>query len=59
MQVDDKNSIGQDAFAKIAPGCPAIADAITVHNLFDALTVSSGRRLHFLIYDKYLRSLDK
>ncbi|KFK39204.1 hypothetical protein AALP_AA3G212900 [Arabis alpina] len=59
MQVDEKKSVGQEAFARIAPVCPAIADAITVHNLFDALTSSSGHRLHFLVYDKYIRSLDK
>ncbi|EOA20047.1 hypothetical protein CARUB_v10000319mg [Capsella rubella] len=59
MQVDEKKSVGQEAFARIAPVCPAIADAITVHNLFDALTSSSGHRLHFLVYDKYIRTLDK
>nr|XP_010935594.1 uncharacterized protein LOC105055471 isoform X2 [Elaeis guineensis] len=57
-QVDGKKTVGLEAFARIAPACPALADPITVHNLFDALTMSSGR-LHFLIYDKYLKSLDK
>ncbi|ESQ31891.1 hypothetical protein EUTSA_v10003718mg [Eutrema salsugineum] len=59
MQVNEKKSVGQEAFARIAPVCPAIADAITVHNLFDALTSASGHRLHFLVYDKYIRTLDK
>ncbi|KAM7270544.1 hypothetical protein ACFE04_029758 [Oxalis oulophora] len=59
VQVDDKKTVGPEAFARIAPVCPAIADVITVRNLFDALTGSSGGRLHFLIYEKYLRSLDK
>lgn len=59
IQVDGKKTVGLDAFARIAPACPAVADPITVHNLFDALTCSSGGQLHFLIYDKYLRSLDK
>ncbi|OMO62315.1 hypothetical protein COLO4_33140 [Corchorus olitorius] len=59
VQVDDKKTVGREAFARIAPVCAAIADIITVHNLFDALTSSSGHRLHFLVYDKYLRSLDK
>lgn len=58
-QVDDKKTVGREAFARIAPVCAAVADIITVHNLFDALTSSSGHRLHFLVYDKYLRSLDK
>lgn len=44
---------------RIAPACPLVADIITVHNLFDALTSSSGGQLHFLIYDKYLGSLNK
>lgn len=59
VQVDDKKTVGREAFARIAPVCAAVADIITVHNLFDALTRSSGQRLHFLIYEKYLRSLDK
>lgn len=58
-KVDDKKTIGPEAFARIAPACPVIADVTTVHNLFDVLTSSSGSRLHFLIYDKYLRSLEK
>ncbi|GKV11087.1 hypothetical protein SLEP1_g22372 [Rubroshorea leprosula] len=58
VQVDDKKTVGREAFARIAPVCAAVAD-ITVHNLFDALTNSSGHRLHLLIYEKYLRSLDK
>ncbi|KAH6837860.1 polygalacturonase inhibitor [Perilla frutescens var. hirtella] len=59
VQVDDKKTVGPEAFARIAPTCPVIADVTTVHNLFDVLTSSSGPRLHYLIYDKYLRSLEK
>lgn len=59
VQVDDKNTVGREAFVRIAPACPTIADIVTVHNLFDALTSSSDCCLHFLIYDKYLASLDK
>lgn len=58
-QVDNKKTVGREAFARIAPVCAAVADIITVHNLFDALTRSSGDRLHFLVYDKYIRSLEK
>ncbi|KAF5939515.1 hypothetical protein HYC85_023774 [Camellia sinensis] len=47
--VDDKKTVGTEAFARIAPACAVIADIITVHN----------HRLHFLIYDKYLRTLEK
>ncbi|KAL8519780.1 hypothetical protein ACS0TY_010644 [Phlomoides rotata] len=59
VQVDDKKTVGAEAFSRIAPACPVIADVTTVQNLFDVLTSSSGSRLHFLIYDKYLRSLEK
>ncbi|GMJ03413.1 hypothetical protein like AT5G23390 [Hibiscus trionum] len=59
VQVDDKKTVGREAFERIAPVCAVVADIITVHNLFDALTSSAGPRLHFIIYDKYLRSLDK
>ncbi|KAL6633905.1 hypothetical protein ACP70R_026576 [Stipagrostis hirtigluma subsp. patula] len=59
VQVDEKKTVGLSAFARIAPSCPIVADLVTVHNLFDALTCSSGGRLHFLVYDKYLKSLDR
>lgn len=58
-QVDDKKTVGEESFSRIAPACAIVADIITVHNLFDVLASSSGHRLHFLIYDKYLRSLEK
>lgn len=59
VQVDNEKTVGPEAFARIAPGCAVIADVATVQNLFDALTNTSGNRLHFLIYDKYLQSLDR
>ncbi|GER45697.1 hypothetical protein STAS_22675 [Striga asiatica] len=59
VQVDNKKTVGPEAFARIAPACPIIADITTVHNLFDVLTSSSGPRLHFLIYNKYIQSLEK
>ncbi|XP_062219750.1 uncharacterized protein LOC133919389 [Phragmites australis] len=59
VQVDDKKIVRLSAFARIAPSCPIVADLVTVHNLFDALTCSSGGQLHFLVYDKYLKSLDR
>uniref|UniRef100_A0A0D9ZSG8 Uncharacterized protein n=1 Tax=Oryza glumipatula TaxID=40148 RepID=A0A0D9ZSG8_9ORYZ len=59
IQVDGRRTVSPEAFAKIIPACPAMAHAITVRNLFDALTNSTGGRLHFLIYHKYLKCLDK
>ncbi|RZR88116.1 hypothetical protein BHM03_00015642 [Ensete ventricosum] len=58
-QIDGKKTVGLEAFSRIASACALVADPITVHNLFDALTSSSGGRLHFLIYDKYLKRLCK
>ncbi|THU44283.1 hypothetical protein C4D60_Mb02t05770 [Musa balbisiana] len=58
-QIDGKKTVGLEAFARIVSACALVADPITVHNLFDALTSSSGGRLHFLIYDKYLKRLYK
>nr|XP_017225280.1 PREDICTED: uncharacterized protein LOC108201507 [Daucus carota subsp. sativus] len=57
--VDDNKTVGLEAFARVAPACTVIADVITVYNLFDVLTSSSGNKLHFPMYDKYLRSLEK
>uniref|UniRef100_M8D6J2 Uncharacterized protein n=1 Tax=Aegilops tauschii TaxID=37682 RepID=M8D6J2_AEGTA len=59
VQVNDMKTVGLSAFTRIAPSCPIIADLVTVHNLFDALTCSSGGRLHYFVYDKYLKSLDR
>ncbi|KAL5542994.1 hypothetical protein UlMin_010704 [Ulmus minor] len=59
VAVDSEKTVGPEAFTRIAPACAAVADIITVHNLFEALTTSSGHRLHFPVYDKYLRGLDK
>ncbi|GJN01320.1 hypothetical protein PR202_ga18579 [Eleusine coracana subsp. coracana] len=59
IQVDGRRTVGPEAFAKIAPACPSMAHPITVRNLFDALTNTTGGRLHFLIYYKYLKNLDQ
>lgn len=59
MQVDVESTIGPDSFARIAPAIPSVADAITVHSQFESLTASSGNRLPFATYDKYLEKLDK
>ncbi|KAK8916462.1 hypothetical protein KSP39_PZI022848 [Platanthera zijinensis] len=59
VQVGEGKSVGLEAFARIARSCAAIADLITIHNLFDALTSSSGGRLHFIVYEKYLKSINK
>lgn len=59
LKVDTETSVGPEAFARLAPAIPTIADMITACNLFDVLTASNRGRLPFLIYDKYLGGLEK
>lgn len=59
LKVDTETSVGPEAFARVAPAIPTIADMITACNLFDVLTASNRGRLPFLIYDKYLGGLEK
>eukprot|EP01018_Ginkgo_biloba_P026955 Gb_01320 [translate_table: standard] len=59
LKVDTESSIGPEAFVRLAPAIPSVADVITGRNLFDALTASTRGRLPFLIYDKYLGGLEK
>jgi len=51
--------VGLDAFSRLMPAIPTVADAITVQGQFEALTTSTGGRLPFPLYDKYLGELDK
>lgn len=48
-----------EAFARLAPAVAVAADSITVHYLFDALNGSSGRRLTYPTYERYLVELDR
>lgn len=48
-----------EAFARLAPAIPILADIITVHPQWEALTNTTGGRLPFQLYDKYLTELDK
>ncbi|THU45946.1 hypothetical protein C4D60_Mb02t23320 [Musa balbisiana] len=57
--VDKERTAGVEAFSRIAPAIPTIADVITCFNLFDKLTTSTGGRLTFAIYEKYLAALDR
>lgn len=47
------------AFARLAPAIPILADIVTVHPQWEALTNTTGGRLPFQLYDKYLTELDK
>ncbi|ONK81490.1 uncharacterized protein A4U43_C01F29680 [Asparagus officinalis] len=59
IKVDRDSTVGIEAFSRIAPAIPIIADVITCSNLFDVLTHSTGGRLSFTVYDKYLGGLDR
>ncbi|PPR92787.1 hypothetical protein GOBAR_AA27884 [Gossypium barbadense] len=58
INLDDDLSIGIEAFSRIAPAVPIIANVIICENLFEVLTISTGGRLHFSIYEKYLNGLE-
>ena len=59
-QVDVESSASLDAFARLAPGIPLVADSITVHALFELLTADGQTgRMPFAVYNKYLNELDK
>lgn len=59
LKVDKDSTVGMEAFSRIAPAIPTIADVITCSNLFDVLTTSTGGRLSYVVYDKYLGGLDR
>lgn len=57
--VDEEVSVGLEAFCRIAPAVPIIANVIICENLFEVLSSSTGGRLQFPIYDKYLGGIEK
>ncbi|KAE8710696.1 VQ motif-containing family protein [Hibiscus syriacus] len=59
INLDDDLSVGMEAFSRIAPAVPIIANVIICENLFEVLTISTGGRLQFSIYDKYLNGLER
>ncbi|XP_078431168.1 uncharacterized protein LOC144702992 isoform X2 [Wolffia australiana] len=58
-EVDGESTVGVEAFSRIAPAVAVIADVITGANLFEVLASSTGGRLPFNIYEKYLLALDR
>ncbi|KAJ7970372.1 Plant protein of unknown function (DUF639) [Quillaja saponaria] len=59
LSVDEDASVGLEAFSRVAPAVPIIANVIISENLFEVLTASTGGRLQFSIYDKYLSGLER
>ncbi|XP_050255400.1 uncharacterized protein LOC126701385 isoform X1 [Quercus robur] len=59
LNVDEDIAVGVEAFSRIASAVPIIANVIISENLFEVLTKSTGGRLQFSVYDKYLSGLDR
>ncbi|KAK8916432.1 hypothetical protein KSP39_PZI023336 [Platanthera zijinensis] len=59
LPVDKDSTVGLDAFLRIAPATPIVADVITCSNIFDVLANPTSGRLSFAVYEKYLGGLDK
>ncbi|XP_034694807.1 uncharacterized protein LOC117921122 [Vitis riparia] len=59
LLVDNKPSIGEDAFAWLGSLFPLVADVVNGRFTFETLTAPTGNRLHFPAYDKFLKEIDK
>lgn len=59
LQMDEDVSVGVEAFSRIAVAIPIIANVIVSDNIFSVLSSSTGGRLQFAIYDKYLSGLER
>lgn len=58
-QIDEDASVGIEAFSRIAPAVPIIANVIISDYIFEFLTASTGGRLLFSTFDKYLSGLER
>ncbi|KAJ0764920.1 hypothetical protein HanPI659440_Chr08g0297581 [Helianthus annuus] len=59
MDIDEDASVSIEAFSRIAPAVPIIADVIVSDYIFEFLTVSTGSRLQFSTFEKYLIGLER
>ncbi|MCL7029378.1 hypothetical protein MKW94_011538 [Papaver nudicaule] len=59
INVDEECTVGREAFSRITPAVPTKSDVITCDNLFNLLTTSTGGRLHFSVYEKYIDGLER
>ncbi|KAK9668799.1 hypothetical protein RND81_13G087500 [Saponaria officinalis] len=59
LTVDEDATVGLEAFSRIAPAVPIISNVVISKNLFDVLTASSGGRLQYSVYEKYLVGLER
>ncbi|CAK7349714.1 unnamed protein product [Dovyalis caffra] len=59
INIDEDLTVGLEAFSRIAPAVPIIANVVISENLFEVLTLATDGRLQFSIYDKYLSGLER
>lgn len=59
LTVDEDATVGLEAFSRIAPAVPIIANVVISNNLFLVLTASTGGRLQYSVYEKYLIGLER
>ncbi|XP_051115945.1 uncharacterized protein LOC127241082 isoform X2 [Andrographis paniculata] len=57
--VDGDVTVGIEAFSRIAPAIPIVANVIVSGKIFEVLAASTTDRLHFSVYDKYLIRLER
>lgn len=57
--MDEDVTAGSEAFSRIASAVPIIANVIVTDSIFGVLTSSTGGRLLFSVYDKYLTNLER
>ncbi|XP_060205558.1 uncharacterized protein LOC132633272 [Lycium barbarum] len=57
--MDEDATAGLEAFSRIASAVPIIANVIVTDSIFGVLTSSTGSRLLFSVYDKYLTYLER
>ncbi|KAI3463780.1 hypothetical protein Pfo_020443 [Paulownia fortunei] len=59
LHMDDDATVGIEAFSRIAPAVPVIANVVVSDKIFEVLAASTSNRLHFSVYDKYLIRLER
>lgn len=59
LNVDGDATVGMEAFSRIAPAVPIIANVVISENLFEVLTSSTGGRLQYSIFNKYITGLER
>lgn len=57
--MDDDVTVGVEAFSRIAPAIPVIANVVVSDKIFEVLAASTSNRLCFSVYDKYLTRLER